>query len=45
MAQTVPMNTPMVPMRKRIAAGEKLDGTSLKPRSAPKAPAAPKTPA
>ena len=45
MANTVPLNTPMVPMRKRIAAGEKLNGQSLAPRKASKPPAAPKTPA
>lgn len=46
MANTpVPLNTPKVPLHKRLAAGEKLDGTSLAPRSAPKVPATPKTPA
>jgi len=45
MANTVPLNTPMVPMRKRLAAGERLDGKSLAPRSAPKPPTTPKTPA
>lgn len=45
MSNTVPMNTPRVPMHKRLAAGEKLDGQSLNPKSAPKVPTTPKTPA